>query len=446
MTRPLTLLFLLLAAALQAQDYYYGSVEDVFPLALERDTDGTGCLWVGQVDEGIAVRRDCSTGRGCVWRAADTALVLRGRFFDGAFEGVLRDGHGREREVLAQAYSEERVRLAIAPAPKARSATPSEWVGLLRERMRSRRRDSTAAPLSEAAFPTTFLSDCGTDKWVRAYASAGDDYRLTLAKLPAGRLRGSLYVAAAGTTLLADGTAAGRRLNIDLRRADGTPAGTIAAVVDGSLTGETATATPVRLAAKLTLADATLDLRLALAEEVRLACRQRDGLLDLLLPTADETAAANRLPAFGEATPRTLTELSAAHWSRLAAGGERGSVWFEPLRLDGDILSGLVHIRTDARRETHALNLDRRSGRLIPARRLATGPKRDRAHEAADRTRGATAAHPLRDDPDFRAWLTAAPLAHVTLLTEGLAYATERHPVYGTVHWVTPWGEAGVRF
>lgn len=438
------ILFLLLSAAVaHAQDYYYGSVGDVFPVALATDADGAARLWVGQVAEPIALTRAPGSGGGSTWRARDTALVLRARLAGDTLVGVLRDGGGHERSVLAQAYTAARERLPVAPS--ARASDPAEWVRQLRGRIRLGPRDTTPPPRSAAAFPADFLTACGSDKWVRAYVSAGDAYRLTLAKLPGGRLRGSLHVAATATTLLVDGAATPRGAALSLTRVSGAPAGALAIAAETAADGAAAGGMGVRLSAKLTLGDAPRDLRLSLTESLALDCRQSGGRWDLLLPADGGSPATPPPLPLVQAAPRTLAEFADRRWGELLDAGGRGSGWFEPHRLDADVLSGLVHLRAGDYRRTYALNLDRRSGRLIPARRLAAGPKRDRAAGAAYRTAAVEASHPLRHDADFRAWLASAPLTHVVVLGEGLAYATDRHPVYGTAAWVTPWGEVGDR-
>ena len=380
-------------------------------------------MWVGTVGRGIRLRRSGRAGAAGehgaqTYAAVDTALTLSGTFDDGAFVGALRDGDGRERAVLAEAYLGPRVPLAATAPPPSSVLAPMEWVGRLTGRSSGPATvPDTVAP--SATFPPDFLTARGSRKWLRAYVSPGG-HRLVLAKLPARRLSGSLYIGEVGTTLLASGTVTDDGLRLRLTRPDGAAVGEVSASGDVAGGG--------RLSAKLTLGDAADAMTLDVAEALPMDVRQHRGRLDVALPA--------------DAGEDALGRFADEQYARLVTAGARGRVWFEPLRLDAAVLSGYVHVRTDgpgAADETTALTLDRRSGRLLSARRLVAGPKRQRQSSADDRLRYAAAAHPLRDDRDFRRWLASAQLSEVAVVTEGLAYATERHPVYGAVHWTTPW-------
>ena len=392
----------------------------MYPFALALGHDGTAEMWIGGVGPGVRLLRGEGAPRGGerVYVAADTTLVLAGAFVGETFAGVLRGGDGRGRAVSAKAYLGPRVPLAAPAPPPSGVLAPVEWVGRLAGRSPAPSSASDAVP-SAATFPPDFLTACGSDKWLRAYVSPRG-HRLVLAKLPAGRLAGSLYLGEVGTTLLARGTLAGDGFRVRLTRPDGAAAGEVS--VTGDVPGGG------RLSAKLSLGDATEAMTLDIAEALAMDVRQHRGRLDVALPAGvDEDA---------------LERFADQQYGRLVTADARGSVWFEALRLDAAVLSGYVHVRTDGpggTDETTALTLDRRTGRLLSARRLAAGPKRQRQSDATARLRYAAAAHPLRDDPDFRRWLATAQLAEVAVLTEGLAYATEYHPVYGAVHWTTPW-------
>ena len=341
-------------------------------------------LYLGSGTQGITFVRQ----RSGHYRAGDTALVLTGQRLGDRFEGVLRDGRGHERSVLAEAYYGPRAPLMASSPPDA------------------------------PAFPPDFLTACGTEKWVRTFATDATGHRLTLAKLPGQRLRGSLYLADVGATLLASGELLEDGLDLQLTRLDGAAVGSLSA--EGQASG--------RLSAKLQMGGQARELTLDLEEGLGVDCRQHEGRVDVLLPGIDGEPALER---FADAQLR-----------RLSAEGARGTVWFEPLRLDADVLSGYVHVQTDdGATVTEALTLDRRTHRLVTARRFATGSKRERRQAATERLRLAADTHPLSADEDFRTWLAAAGLSRVAVLTEGLAYATARHPVYGVVQWVTPWAE-----
>lgn len=404
--------------ALYGQDFYVGYVEDVFPFALKRETSGEARFWVGAVDAGVVAREDCTVDGACRFTAVDTALALVGHLTDGRFAGALRDGSGREREVLAEAYLGPRVPVAIPAPPQPPTAIPSEWVGLLGQRVRRTLGRPVATPRSTTAFPEGFLEACGSEKWLRVWRHAGNGSRLTVARLTGGRLAGSLYLGEVGRTVRADGYLRDGGLRLQLTRLDGSPVGVLRGAFEAGGGG---------LAVYLDVGAGPVPIDLALAESTRLSCRQHAGTLDVLLP-------GGALDGDG-----ALATYADQEYRRLAGAGESGSVWFEPLRLDEEVLSGFVHIRTDARDETRALTFDRVTGRLVPARRFASGPRRERDLAAVRRLGLAAATHPLRDDPDFRRWLMSADLARVCVIEEGLAYATARHPVYGAVRWVAPW-------
>ncbi len=438
--RSVTVVTLLaaLTAALPAQNFYFGAVDDVYPLGLEVEEHGVARVWIGAVSKATRLVGVCDSLGFCDWRAQDTALLLSGSFRGDAFAGTLRDGKGRERQILAKAYDEERVPIDIpGPAAISRPRAPMEWMDFAAARLRKNGEEEVAPARSVDAFPADFLSYCGTDKSVSTWTTAAREYRLTLARLPGGRLAGSLYLQRSETTLLADGEGRGHRLTVQLRRVDGSAAGTLDVVADSSAgegVGEWG-----RLSAKLDLGDELLDLRLALGERVPLTCRQRGGSLDLVLPLVGVASPPSRaLVSFEPMTPADLID---DRWARLVADGKQGNVWFEPVRLDARVLSGWVHEVTARGHATTALNVDLASGTLIGPKRFALGPKRARQKIASRRFRMAVASHPLHEDRGFKTWVNGHPLSEVAIAAEGLVFATERHPVYGQLTWIEPWGE-----
>ncbi len=429
----------LLAPALRAQTFYFGAVEDVYPVGLEVEAHGESRLWVGAVHKAIRLTGACDTEGVCAWRARDTALLLEGALVDGDFRGTLRDGKGRERSVLAKAYQDERSVVDVASAPDiVRPQVPKEWVEFATARVLKRRSEDAAPVKSVDAFPSDFLSYCGSEKSVSTWMTAARDYRLTLARLPGGRLAGSLFLNGPQTTLLADGEVDGPWLEVALRLPDGRPLGGIVLIAD-STTGEATLGSWGRLSAKLELGDEPLNLRLALAERIPLTCRQQGGILDLVLPAVGVASSTDRpLLNFEPMTPVDLVD---DRWARLAASGKQGHVWFEPVRLDAQVLSGWVHEVTARGHTSTALNIDLRDGTLIGEKRFAVGSKRPRHKSASQRQRRAMLAHPLYEDLGFRAWINGQALDQIALAAEGLVFATERHPVYGQLTWIEPWAE-----
>ncbi len=423
---------------LPAQTFYFGAVDDVYPVGLEVEAHGAARVWIGAVRRATRLGGACDSLGFCEWRGLDTALSLRGSLADDGFEGVLRDGAGHERRVLAKAYDDERTPLEItAPAAVLRPRAPKEWVDFAVARLRNNGEGEAAPVRSVDAFPADFLSYCGTDKTVSTWSTAAREYRLTLARLPGGRLAGSLYLLNSETTLLADGETDGERLGVQLRRVDGSPAGSIAGVVDSAAdrSGEAWG----RLSAKLDLDGQLLDLRLALGERIPMVCRQQGGNLDLLLPLVGEASPPSK--ALVNFDPMTPVDLVNDRWARLVASKRQGNVWFEPVRLDTRVLSGWVHEVTARGHHTSALNIDLAAGTLIGPKRFVAGPKRERNKVASKRFRMAVATHPLHDDRGFKTWVNGHPLSEVAIAAEGLVYATERHPVYGQLTWIEPWAE-----
>ena len=436
------LAMLLTRGPLGAQTDFYGALDDVHPLRLTLPDDGPRArLWIGSATVEIALEGWCEAGT-CAYDAIDTALALR--FFRTADErliGTATAGDGRPRALEAHAYAGPSVALELATEapPAQRSVVPAAFANLLPARLRApraARADSMLAAFSEEVFAPDFLQRCGSDKWVSAYSTAGAEHRLTLATLPGQRVLGSLYLASVHTTLLVQGEREGRAIHLAVARPDGTPAGELRLAADStSVDWERASAT-------LDLGGGPQALRLAVVERVPLGCRQADGRFDLVMPLADVSAP---LPSTPEATTeRDLPQLGWTAWTAMRQGdAQSGQGWFEPLRLDGDVLSGWLHVQTPGAFATYPVNLNRRTGYLLGDALLSAGPARPRRRELSRHLRTAVAAHPLRDDPRFRDWMDGEAFAETAaaVTAEGLAYATARHPVYGRLVYVEPWGE-----
>ena len=269
-------------------------------------------------------------------------------------------------------------------------------------------------------------------KWVSAWTTAADDHRLTLATLPSQRMRGSLYLASVQTTFFLQGERSGREVHLEVSQPDGLPVGELTLLADSTA------ADWERLSAKLDLGAGPRTLRLALAERVPLGCRQADGRYDLVMPFADVTAA---LPSTPE--PTTEMDLPQLGWLVWQSMHDQDPAiaqgWFEPLRLDDDLLSGWLHVQTSTSFASYPLNFNRRTNYLIGEALFRAGPRRARQQELSRSFRTTVASHPLRDDKSFRQWLERQTFHDVVVLHEGLSYATDRHPVYGRLVWIEPW-------
>ena len=433
MTYFLTVLALLVSSPLLAQGYYYGAVDDVYPIGLEVASDTVAWAWIGSATRAVRFAGRPSQNGRVKWRALDTTLVLDGTLREGDFVGKLRNGLGREQSVLAKAYAGQRSTLSVpfrgqttTPTPKAR-----QWVTEAARQLGIGRTQDTTFVKTAAELPADFLTFCGSQKWVSTWTTATRDYRLTLTLLPTGRLRGSLFLAASQTTLLADGEARGSTLSVVLSQLNHETVGTLEAAADERVDDWG------RLTAKLDLGAGGQTLRFALSERIPLECRQEGGSLDLLLPRIGETT--DRTTALRRLNPMTPADYFEDRWARLLSRAQRGSVWFEPLRLDAYVMSGWIHASTDAGEEAVAFTVDRRTATVVGERRFSVGSRKERLHVRQEQRRRAISTHPLYADPDFRSWAADQALTQVTVAAEGLVYTTERHPVYGRLIWLTSW-------
>ena len=269
-----------MSSPLLAQGYYYGAVDDVYPIGLEVASDTVAWAWIGSATRAVRFAGRPSQNGRVKWRALDTTLVLDGTLREGDFVGTLRNGSGREQSVLAKAYAGQRSTLSVpfrgqttTPTPKAR-----QWVTEAARQLGIGRTQDTTFVKTAAELPADFLTFCGSQKWVSTWTTATRDYRLTLTLLPTGRLRGSLFLAASQTTLLADGEARGSTLSVVLSQLNHETVGTLEAAADERVDDWG------RLTAKLDLGAGGQTLRFALSERIPLECRQEGGSLDLLLP------------------------------------------------------------------------------------------------------------------------------------------------------------------
>ena len=373
------------AAAATAQTAYDVFVDGIHPARISVDDDGRGGAYRYGDGPGEALALAGACDRlACALTAVDSALSVRFTRSPTSLEGVLRLGDGRELLLVG-----------------------------------TRRYAGADAPLPDA---------CAGGLWLRGYRSADEGYDLALARLPAGRLAGTLHVRALATSFPASGAVdADGALALDLTRVDGAPAGHLAA--------EPADSGALAVTLALDAGDgraAEVPLALARTDDLALGCLQAGGTRDLAFPRVGVARADLELGRRVRLWWSALTEEAAA--------GARASGWFEPVRLGEDYLSGWQHLRLpDGRAESHAVTVDRARGRLLRGTASLAGSRREREALRTEARARAEAAHPLADDPAFRAWAADQSLAEFVVAREGLTFGGEHHPVYGQLRWTEPW-------
>ena len=273
---------------------------------------------------------------------------------------------------------------------------------------------------SEVAPDLPMIAACDDGKWLRRYTDR--DYTLVVASLAEGNLLGTLHLHGPATSLSVSGTideSGGAQLTA--RRYDGTPAGTL--TVNASSLADDANS----LAGALVLRGTTTTLTLGLATRLAMGCYQADNRFDLIYPLAPTTRGSDQIV-------NRVNDI----WEALPELGAPASGWFEPTRADADLISGWLHLTGQRGARSYAVNINPRTGRTIKANVLV-GARRSRNAIRSQARERAIARHPLRDVEGFAAWIEAQDFAGCAVVEEGIAYASDRHPVFGQLRYVEPW-------
>jgi len=263
-----------------------------------------------------------------------------------------------------------------------------------------------------------FANACESDFWLRVWTDAANKHQLTLATLPGKQVKGTLYLAELGTSVSVSGIRSSTALDLTIVGTNENSIGTL----------QTNEQQPMEssVVATLDLEGSKTQIVFELTGEEQLNCLQSDGRYDLIYPTLEGSK---------------YESLPAQLWKDMASqGADYGHAWFEPTLFNTHIISGWIHWEGPNEQSSKAINLMRNKGNKLKQGTLLGG-KRTRSQLLSVQKERAVAQHPLRADVAFQSWVDALDFSTYTLTTEGLALASERHPIFGQLQSIIPWRE-----
>ncbi len=371
------MLLLLLALTTTAQTSYIGFVDGAHPFKLVLNGDGiTGSFSSQASSEGIDLVGAC-TGQTCKFSGRDTAFVLNFVLDKGQLTGTISLGNGRVQQLTAQ------------PA------------------------------LATAQLPTT----CATGKWLRTYTAEEGEHLLTIAALPGQRILGSLFVRARNTSYGVDGNIRDQGLELSLSKAGGLPS-------IGQLTLKLPADSSQLTSAHgvFYLGGDSLALGFELSQNLPMGCLTANDQTELVYPLTQNPRA-----------NATIGALASDWWKALTqAPATPASGWFEPTRIDAQIISGWMHFVSDDGYHTEAINISLANGKPLRSKQLV-GPRRGRKDLQNTARKHAIAHAKLSHVRGFTEWARHQAFDNIVASPEGLTFGSNYHPLYGQLTHTEPW-------